>query len=503
MVDVPYPSAVTDLPSGAAPLTDTPRTAGSRASRSGLVWRSVVTRERAPLVAAVVLICGYAVIRTLGAADLVALSWTAIAVGTSLLSPLAGMVVLASLSPFLEAQTAAGVITAGPVLAMAVVASVLGRMPSWWPSIAGRWSRSARWALFAGVAILLGTALGVFTTLVRLGPATAVDAARFWAVGIGAGLLLMFSSAVLGRRGHTEGLVAVTVATLLAGLLSLIDYLVRGSVVASPFGWLLRPDNDYIRLTGVIPAPNASAMLFLLPATMLGALALFPPFRAGVGTAGTRIRIVSAVLAVTMVTAVALAYSRSSLLALVVVVTLLAWRVRRVAGVVASLACIVGALALASAALDARGVIARVGVIDVNTIGDQQRIEAWTAALRMWADAPLTGLGFRSFEALHGQYGARVIASPHNEWLRFFAEDGTVVGILGLVFIGAALIALSRGRSWPIIGAFCTFGAFVVMASFNNPLTYLQIVVPTFIVIGTGLGLTASTTGVPAERDGG
>jgi len=141
-------------------------------------------------------------------------------------------------------------------------------------------------------------------------------------------------------------------------------------------------------------------------------------------------------------------------------------------------------------------------VIDVNTIGDQQRIEAWTAALRMWTDAPLTGLGFRSFEVLHAQYGARLIGSPHNEWLRFFAEEGTVVGLLGLIFIGAAFIALSRGRSWPIIGAFCAFGAFVVMASFNNPLTYLQVVVPTFIVIGTGLGLAASGAPRSSRADG-
>jgi hypothetical protein len=87
----------------------------------------------------------------------------------------------------------------------------------------------------------------------------------------------------------------------------------------------------------------------------------------------------------------------------------------------------------------------------------------------MWLDAPLTGQGFMSYQILHGSYGDPILRSPHNEWIRLFAEEGVVVGVAGLAFIALTAAALAQARGALGAGVLAGFLSFAVAATFNNP----------------------------------
>jgi O-antigen ligase len=151
-------------------------------------------------------------------------------------------------------------------------------------------------------------------------------------------------------------------------------------------------------------------------------------------------------------------------------------------------------------------------VREVPLVADQDRVTAWTAAVRMWQDQPLIGTGFRTFEWLHADFGSPVLDAPHNEWLRLFAEEGAVVGLAGAAFALLTPLALLRSRGVVADAGVITAAAgaaaaaVFLMAFFNNPFTYLQVNVPAFIVIGTGLGLAIGLRNpartVTGERQG-
>ena len=435
------------------------------------------------------LVAAYVVLRTAGATGEILQIWTAIAVAATALTPVTGLIVVGALAPFTEAQTAAGSLTAMPVLVGALVVSVLvraGRAGGWRGIGPPRDAASA--ATWIAAALAAGTALSIVTTLARLGSGPGVAAAQLWVVGIGGGLVLSLVVAWLARTGHIEGLAVVTASAAVAALISLVDFLLDGAVVRSSFGWLLRPESSYLRLTGVLPAPNPAAALYLIPACLIVAWALFA---ARTSLSGRALRLLALAGAGLTVLAAALTLSRSAAMAVAGVAVIFAWRIRRMAGIVVGIAAALAAtvaLPHLNAARDDGGA-GQVG--QALALADAQRLDAWRAAIRMWWDAPLTGQGLRSFEWLHARFGDPVSAAPHNEWLRAFAEGGTVVGLLAVAFVVTVIAALARERSWLGTGILGAFVVFVVVATFNNPLLYIQVAVPVFIVVGTGLGLAS------------
>ena len=105
----------------------------------------------------------------------------------------------------------------------------------------------------------------------------------------------------------------------------------------------------------------------------------------------------------------------------------------------------------------------------------------------MWHDEPIVGEGFLAYKQLADEHGDTALGSPHNEWLRLFAEEGTVTGIVGLAFVVSTLWWLSRRRD-PVAGALLAGAAgYFLMASFNNPLLFTQISAVAFTGIGYGL----------------
>lgn len=105
--------------------------------------------------------------------------------------------------------------------------------------------------------------------------------------------------------------------------------------------------------------------------------------------------------------------------------------------------------------------------------GGNLRLWFWDGAVRMAADAPITGVGLDNFAYWSPHYQARALsapggenhahnelhtAEPHSEPLRILAESG----ITGLVFIGWMLIRLCRlrGPEWGALAALGTFSLF-------------------------------------------
>jgi hypothetical protein len=89
--------------------------------------------------------------------------------------------------------------------------------------------------------------------------------------------------------------------------------------------------------------------------------------------------------------------------------------------------------------------------------------------------------------AARGRVGDAVLNSPHNEWLRLFAEEGFVVGIVGALWIVSTVLTLARVPGWVGAGALATVLGWGVAATFNNPLLFIQVSTVGFTIVGTGL----------------
>jgi O-antigen ligase len=176
-----------------------------------------------------------------------------------------------------------------------------------------------------------------------------------------------------------------------------------------------------------------------------------------------------------------------------VLAVVVGWRIRRWLGV----GILVAGLALGAIALPAYIAVRgeTVGLASQPTPGqtliasDQQRLTAWATAARMFIDQPLLGQGYRGYRQLSVQFGDPTLNAPHNEWLRFFAEGGVIVGLLGVGFAVTTMVSLARKRDWLQTGILASFAAFCLAAAFNNPFLFNQVTIPASILAGTGTAL--------------
>jgi hypothetical protein len=203
-----------------------------------------------------------------------------------------------------------------------------------------------------------------------------------------------------------------------------------------------------------------------------------------------RLRAIALVGLIPVAVAQYLTFSRAPLLAVYAFVVIAAWRLRRSLGI----AVLVGGLVVGTALLpsylqlrsqSADGLVP--GSILVAT--DEYRFRAWGAAGAMWLDAPLTGQGYLAYKELAESFGDPLLGSPHNEWLRIFAEEGVIVGLVGIAFLGATAIELARVRGWLGTGMLAGFLGYVIAASFNNPLLFVRVSAVAFGIVGVGLAL--------------
>lgn len=457
--------------------------------------RDMLVRYRVAVVVELVLIAAWFILRTASSVESRPyLVWTIVAAGVAVISPTSGLVILASAAPFFEPVTLTRALGMRHILVAALGISVLLRL------VLGGWRRMP-WSppLLLGIAIGVLTALGVVNTFRRFDQDWAMHAAGTWLASVGGAMIILVVAAWVARNGTWRPLVAAVIAAVVAGGLSLADHFAPGAISNGPLAWVGFWKDFNGRLGGVIPSPNAMAALLIVPTAVL-------VFWAVLGRGNVLTRVVALVVAVPMVGALYVTYSRAALLALFVIAVILTWRIRRALGVAVLAVGIVGGIILLPGYLQLRSQSAIEGTVQPGSIlvaSDELRFRAWGAAIGMWQNQPIVGQGFLAYKQLGDQYGDAVLGSPHNEWLRLFAEEGTTGGIVGLAFLVTTLWWLSRRREAIFGGILAGAAGYFLMASFNNPLLFVQVSAVVFAAIGYGLGrVTVTYAAAVAPADG-
>ena len=488
---------------GASP-PDAPALGGlAAAERLGIGaegWRQAIAGGRLAIAVEIVMVGVWFVLRTVGdvqGAPYVA--WNVVAWAIALASPTSGLVILLATIPFYEPGEVSQSLGLRHLLIAVLGLAVALRVA------AGGW-RSIVWTAPLRVAIGLGavTLLGVANTWRLFPQAWAWHSTHFWLAAVGGALILFWVGVWVAATGVRRHVLVVIVSATAAVTLALFELFVPGSITSSVVSWIGFWKGFPPRLSGPIASPNAMAALAVMPVCILTAVAVL-------GRRDVGIRLLAAAGAAVLMVAMYVTYSRAALLALFALAVVVGWRLHRILGIVLLVTGIAGGLALLPAYLDLRagtGVSAvQPGTLLVAT--DTLRINAWGAAIAMWSDQPILGQGFLSYKQVADAFGDTVLSSPHNEWLRLFAEEGIVGGLLGLAFVATTLSWLSHGRGPLLTGIFAGAIGYFLMASFNNPLLYVQISAVVFPLISYAL-VTVSRTraretvagaGVVSDRD--
>jgi O-antigen ligase len=423
------------------------------------------------------------------------LLWTIFAAGIGVVSPTSGLVILAGTAPFFEPVSLSRVLGMRHILVAVLGVSVLVRLG------VGGWRRMP-WSPPVVLAIAIGilTAIGVGVTSTRFSTDWTTTAAQTWLSSIGGAMIILVVAVWVARDGSWRAAAAAIAAAVVAGGLSLIDHFARGTVANGPLGWIGFWKDFNGRLGGAVPSPNGMAALLILPTAVL-------IFWGILGRGRVWATVGALAIAAPMVIALYVTYSRAALLALFVLAVVLCWRIRRALGIAVLAIGIVGGAILLPSYLQLRSQSAVEGAVTPGSIlvaSDEFRFRAWGAAVGMWQNQPITGQGFLAYKQLADSYGDPVLGSPHNEWLRLFAEEGTVAGLAGLAFVAGSLWWLSRRRN-PIGSAILAGAAgYFLMASFNNPLLFVQISAVAFTIVGFGLAVaTRNDDGAVADRSAG
>lgn len=210
-------------------------------------------------------------------------------------------------------------------------------------------------------------------------------------------------------------------------------------------------DLDDVRAVGPYEDPNffAQMMVSVLPLAIAVALA---PVR-------WPIRALATVLAATMLVTVITTFSRGAVLALVVVIGAMIYRYRAHRAVVAGA---IGLGVVALLALPAEYTARITALTDVVSAGGaagaedpslQGRTSEMTAAVQMFADRPLGGVGYGNYPQLYQDYAPWIGLDPrrepreaHSLYLEVASETGALgvaVLIIGLALARARIV---RGR---------------------------------------------------------
>lgn len=475
------PATQGPLPVARPRILDLYRALWDRAAGIAAAYRLALATE-------VGLIAAWLVVRTIfGAEGLPYLAWTAAVAAVGLVSPASGLVVLVAIAPFDEPAAVSDILGARHLLVWVLGVSVALRVA------ADR--RSLPWSpplLLAG-GVALGTALGVVYGFRHFDAVFATVSARNWVAGVGGGIVVLFVAAWCARRGQLRPLyVAVATATL-GALVSLADWFAPALLRDSVLAWLLSPKRFPTRLSGIIGSPNAVEALLIGPTALLTCLALLGR--------QWRWRVAAALALLPLLAALYYTFSRAALVGIWLALVFAAWRIRRAFGAGLLAVGIVVAVLLMPGYLELRGESINQQSARPDryyVASDVARFRAWGSAFRMWLDRPLTGRGFRSYKLLGDRYGDRRLNSPHNEWLRLFAEEGVVVGVVGLGFGLTTLVWLARVKGWLGTGLLAAFAGWAIAATFNNPFLFIQVSLVAFTLAGTGLALAVRAPPEPA-----
>ena len=458
--------------------------------------RYAVTRWHLDLVLEALLIAAWFVIRTLASVDGRAyLLWVVVVGLLALVAPRSGLVVFVATSVFYEPDSI--VATLGPrellVLPLAVGVSI---------QVAAdrlRWRPGP--AIWLALALLIGTALGVVHTFAEFDQVFQWHAAQSWIGNMLAPIVVLIAAAWTARDGSMRVLAVATGVGVVAALVGLLEYAAPGSVSNGPLAWVGYWKDFGARLAGIVPSPNALSTQLIVPTMVLAAAVVL--------ARDVRLRAIALVALIPVAVAQYLTYSRAPFLAAYVFVVIVAWRFRRWVGIAVLILGLAGGAIALPVYLGIRTSTVGGSQVEPGSIvvaSDADRFRAWGAAIGMVEDQPFVGQGYLAYKELADTFGDPTLGSPHNEWLRIFAEDGVVIGVVGLAFVVATAITLAYVPGWLGTGVLAGWIAYVIAASFNNPLLFVRVSAVAFAITGVGLAFAnqaRSPASVEAEPEGG
>jgi O-antigen ligase len=478
------------------PVVVAPRTRpfGDIADFYAALWsavRETAERWHLAIVIEVARVIGWFAIRTVAGADgRTYLLWVIAAGVLALVAPKSGLVVFVATSVFFEPDSLARTLAPRELVVLPLAVGVFIRIAAerfrWRPDL----------AIWIGLALAGGTALGVVHSSIVFDDAVALHAAQSWIGNMAAPIIVLVAAAWTARTGSVRLLLVAVGVAVVASIVAMIERAAPGVVSLGPFGWVGFWKTFSDRLAGTVPSPNAlSAQLIVPTAVALAAVIL---------ARDLRLKAAGLSAAIPLVVAHYLTFSRSPLLGGYTLAVIVAWRIRRWLGIAVLAAGIAGAAAFLPAYLQVRSQSAPEGAVTPGSIlvaSDEYRFRAWGAAISMWTAAPLTGQGYLAYKELGDAFGDPVLGSPHNEWLRLFAEEGIVVGVIGLLFIAAVARAMARIPGWLGTGLLGGWVAFVVAATFNNPFLFVRVTTVAFAMIGVGLALSEQARAASAKPE--
>ena len=462
-----------------ASATGTTQT-GEVASFYGALWAEARARRRDVAVAVeAIMVVAWFVLRTVADVDSrVYLLWVVAAGALALVAPKSGLVVLVATSVFFEPDSLARTLAPRELIVLPLAVGVLIQIGAdrfrWRPPL----------AIWLGLLVVAGTALGVAHTFRVFEQDFQWHAAQSWIGNMLAPIIILIAAAWTARDGDLRVLIVAVGVAVVASVVCLIEYVAPGSISNGPLAWIGFWKGFGARLAGTIPSPNALSTQLIVPTMVLLAAVLL--------ARDVRLRVIAGVALVPVLLAQYLTFSRAPFIALYVFVVIVAWRFRRWAGIaVLVVGLVIGALAL-PAYLQLRGSSVSEGAVTTGSIlvaSDELRFRAWGAAIQMIEDKPLIGQGYLAYKELADGFGDPVLGSPHNEWLRIFAEEGVIVGLVAVAFLIVTAITLARVPGWLGTGILAGFLGYVIAASFNNPLLFVRVSAVAFSIVGIGLAL--------------
>ena len=458
------------------------RPLGDIADFYAAIWsavREAADRWRLAIVVEVAMVLAWFAIRTVAGADgRTYIAWVVAAGVLALVAPKSGLVVFVATSVFFEPDSLARTLAPRELVVLPLAVGVFIRIAAdrfrWRPDL----------TIWLGLALAGGTALGVIHSSIVFDDVVALHAANSWIGNMAAPIIVLVAAAWTARSGSVRVLVVAIVVAVVASIVSLIERTAPGVVSLGPFEWVGFWKTFNGRLAGTVPSPNALSAQLIVPTAVAVAAVIL--------ARDLRLKAAGLVATIPMVIAHYLTFSRSPLLGGYVFAVIVGWRIRRWLGIAVLAAGIVGAAVFLPAYLQVRSQSALEGAVTPGSIlvaSDEFRFRAWGAAISMWMEAPLTGQGYLAYKELGEAFGDPVLGSPHNEWLRLFAEEGMVVGVIGLLFIVAVARSLARIPGWLGTGLLGGWAAFVVAATFNNPFLFVRVTTIAFAMVGVGLAL--------------
>jgi O-antigen ligase len=240
------------------------------------------------------------------------------------------------------------------------------------------------------------------------------------------------------------------------------------------------------RIAGLLEGPNQLSAYCTIAVATLGAWALV-----------RRTRLLDVAVAL-VVFADVLTFSRAGIVSLPIVVAILVlWAGRRAWPALAPAA--LGAIAGVSGAVWWAIYAHTPGILRVSLAssayagGVGNRGELWGAALRMWRDHPLLGVGAGNFELDLPEYGVYGVRTHANSWyLQSLAEGGIVLFLATLAMVSASIGAflekplVSRLRAQPpwVIAALAASVALALHQTVDDFVFYPKVAGAWFLLLG-------------------